>query len=269
MQGMSSAFLQIEELQEDLPEEIGFFVWNLKVHGEMVHVCKTFYLHTLDVKEDEVRTSLAKLTEEVTMMAEEQGKHSKHQKISDTIREGIRAHVNSFPRVESHYTREQTKREYLESDFNLATMYRLYIEDCKKNSKPFAKKWGYEKIFNYEINIGFFKPKKDQCNFCTQYQNSSEEDKGEMQEKFKEHQDNKERSRKEQDLTNKKPRMTQPNYVGCIIYRKSSIFPMDKHPYFIIKESWQFTTLQFLILEQQRDTVFLGMKELLAEDQMK
>lgn len=43
-----------------------------------------------------------------------------------TRKETVRQHINSFPRVEAHYCRKDTKKEYLDSELSLAEMYMLY-----------------------------------------------------------------------------------------------------------------------------------------------
>ena len=40
----------------------------------------------------------------------------------------IRAHIDKFPRIESHYARKDSKREYLESSLSLGKMFDLYVE---------------------------------------------------------------------------------------------------------------------------------------------
>ena len=106
-------------------------------------------------------------------------------------------HINSIPRVESHYLRNQTKREYFEGSLNIATLYRLYKEKCLEEGAPYVKKSAYEHIFNTEFNIGFHKPKKDQCCTCESYRNSSAEEKKQLEESYKKHLKDKELSREE------------------------------------------------------------------------
>ncbi|KAH3864202.1 hypothetical protein DPMN_027218 [Dreissena polymorpha] len=40
------------------------------------------------------------------------GKHTPHNKTPDAIIEDVRNHIESFPTVEAHYTRQDTKRQY-------------------------------------------------------------------------------------------------------------------------------------------------------------
>lgn len=63
-----------------------------------------------------------------------------------------------------------------------------------ENSKPTATKHHYYDIFNTKFNIGFFKPKKDQCDICENYKNTIE--KGKLENTYKAHIDNKDTARK-------------------------------------------------------------------------
>ena len=47
-----------------------------------------------------------------------QGKHVKKKTPEEQIT-AIKEHINSFPRVESHYCRAETHKEYLETDLSI------------------------------------------------------------------------------------------------------------------------------------------------------
>jgi len=82
----------------------------------------------------------------------------------------IKKHIDSFPKMESHYCRRDTKKLYLSAELNLSVMYKLY---CDNVSKPVSQSV-YSKMFhNYEPRLAFYKPKKDQCTKCNNYNNYS------------------------------------------------------------------------------------------------
>ena len=53
-------------------------------------------------------------------------------------------------------------------------MYHLYMEKCKKDNKKPAGFSVYRSTFCKEYNLGFHKPKKDQCSLCTIYENTKQ-----------------------------------------------------------------------------------------------
>ena len=49
----------------------------------------------------------------------------------------------------------------------------------------------YRNIFNTSFNIGFHKPKKDQCSVCLEFSNSTHEQAAKLKEEYSVHQSNK------------------------------------------------------------------------------
>lgn len=76
----------------------------------------------------------------------------------------VKEHINSFPRVESHYCRADSNREYLEGNLSVVKMHALYAEQMNEKNLPPVKLSQYRHIFCNNFNIYFHKPKKDRCN---------------------------------------------------------------------------------------------------------
>jgi len=89
-------------------------------------------------------------------------------KISIERKNFVIEHIDSIPRVESHYCRSDTSKQYFESSLNLVKLYELYKEKCENSVPPkiAVKISFYRNIFNTEFNIEFVKPKKDLCDIC-------------------------------------------------------------------------------------------------------
>ena len=116
-------------------------------------------------------------------------------KLVPGIKEGVRRHINSIPRVESHYIRADSSREHFEGSLDLSTLYCMYVEKCNSEKEAVAKKTVYELI----CNIGFHKPKKDQCVLCEEYKNSSEEEKQILENRYRGHLTEKQMMRQEKE----------------------------------------------------------------------
>lgn len=107
-----------------------------------------------------------------------------HQKITQTIlihecfkcwcwtikkdadkRDGVRNFLNSLPKMESHYCRAKTSKEYLEPNWETKSqLYREYSCLCSdRNTEPF-----FHKIC-ITMNLGFFNHKKVQCETCIKH----------------------------------------------------------------------------------------------------
>lgn len=150
---------------------------------ENVRVCKNFFLKTLDVGERTIFVTKNKqLDADSPFTADDlHGKHPPKHKLSDVALQRVKTHIESFPRIESHYCRKRTRRRFLNPELSISKMYQLYKEHCEKNQQPDEVKFGtYSKIFNTQYNLSFFKPNKDTCRICEKQKNMSEEEKPKM-----------------------------------------------------------------------------------------
>lgn len=133
--------------------------------GTTVHVCKAFFLSTLQISDQMVLPNLRKA---VNGIRPPTIRPPPANKIPDDIKQTIRDHINKFYRIESHYCRSTTQREYLEPTLNKKKMYLLYQQSELNN--PRVKQHLYSHVFDTEFNLGFHHPSKDQCNTCDQYE---------------------------------------------------------------------------------------------------
>lgn len=136
---------------------------------------KFFFKNTLSITDRPIRRVLEKrnVTTDRMIDLEKRGKHGKHHKVDENIKIAIRNHIKSIPKMESHYCRKDSIREYIEGDKTLADLYRNY---CDQNKKPHANYLMNSWIFNSEFNIAFHRPKKDQFENCISFQNASDEE---------------------------------------------------------------------------------------------
>ncbi|KAJ8936102.1 hypothetical protein NQ314_012485 [Rhamnusium bicolor] len=178
--------------------------FNFIINGNHIRVCKLFFKSTLDISDKPIRTVIDKRNEVGGMISVDlRGKHGKNPKVDAGIKEGIRKHINSIPRIESHYT-SRSSREYIEGGKTLRDLHRDYVRDCKDKNLPYAKYIIYYQIFNHEFNISFFTPKKGQCGVCATYVNSSEENKEDLKDDYEIHLSEKELCRDEKKSDKKK-----------------------------------------------------------------
>lgn len=148
------------------------FSYRLSCDDAVYTVCKTFFLDTLGIKEDIVYGAFNKKGSTGIVAPDMRGKHRKHRSVSNEDKELIRKHIASFKTVESHYCRKKSDRHYLPSELSITRLYNMYKEKCSQQDKIPQRECIYRKIFNHEFNLHFFKPKKDQCDFCAEYQNT-------------------------------------------------------------------------------------------------
>ncbi|XP_041982815.1 uncharacterized protein LOC121739498 isoform X3 [Aricia agestis] len=148
------------------------------VDSKKIRVCKRFYSATLDIGHSFLTTVSKKADSTGVISGDLRGKHAINgRRLPEAVKDGVRDHINSYPKKESHYCRASTSKTYLDGDLNLCMMYRQYKDWCVHNDKLLATQGTYENIFRTEFNISFYKPKKDMCSLCLSYTNANGEDK--------------------------------------------------------------------------------------------
>lgn len=170
-----------------------------EVNASRTKVCKTFFKSTLDLNDRVITTALSKKTESGMIEGEMRGKHGKQPTIDPQVKDSVKDFINSIPRIESHYLRAQTTREFICSDKSLADIYRDYKALREENNLPVATSSTFNRIFNTDFNISFFVPKKDLCDLCESYKNSNEEGKQKLFQNYEDHLKEKTLSRAEKD----------------------------------------------------------------------
>lgn len=173
--------------------------YHFTVKGEMAKVCREFFLSTLNITDSLIRSTISKTNDQGCVGMDKRGKHAPHNKLPESQATFLKKHITSFPAVESHYCRKSTGRRYLDPCLNVQIMYKLYVEECTKQNLAPVSISKYRQVFR-KYNLGFFKPKKDQCKYCTAYKSLNMDEKEERKENYQRHISKKELARQERDL---------------------------------------------------------------------
>ncbi|XP_073999030.1 uncharacterized protein [Rhodnius prolixus] len=199
--------------------------FHFNMDGIHIRVCKSFFRSTLDITDRPIRTVISKRDQVGGMIAPDfRGKHEKHHRLDANIKEGIRRHINSIPRIESHYTRARSSREFIEGGKSLRDLHRDYVKECTENNLPYGKYLIYHQVFTREFNISFFTPKKDQCGICATYTNSGEEEKQNLKDEYEIHISEKELSRLEKQSD--KEKISKNHVMAC--FDLQAVMPCPK-----------------------------------------
>ncbi|XP_022831051.1 uncharacterized protein LOC111359686 [Spodoptera litura] len=172
-------------------------VFNFMVNGAGVRTCNFFFINTLGISERTLRTVIESRNSSSTGVTPEdkRGKHAHHNQVNPEIIQSVRDHINSVPRIESHYTRANTTREFIDGGLTVKELHRNYLS--RRGTMPSASFDMYYRIFNIEFNLSFFVPKKDLCDLCESYKNATGENQLKLKEAYEEHLRQKDLSRKE------------------------------------------------------------------------
>lgn len=198
-----------------------FYVTN---NDKKVRVCKTFLINTLGITERSIRTVIqAKVSGTGIAPSDKRGKHKNQKKIPEEVLSSVRSHINSIPRIESHYIRKDTSREFIDGGLTIAEMHRHYSVERSAANKLVANYDTYSRIFNTEFNIGFFLPKKDQCDQCEAYKNATGEEKTKLENSYQEHQEEKDLSRAEKAADKEKAKRGE---IKLAVYDLQAVLPV-------------------------------------------
>lgn len=159
----------------------------LTIDGNLVNVCRKLFLSTLDISERTVRTALDKVSKTGVLEPEKRGgRMSDEVKSRDSIvRESINVHINRFPKVESHYCRASSTKQYLHSDLSVSKMHAMYAQEYS-GPLPVPSIATYKRVF-LENKLDFHRPKKDMCSLCITYREGNEETKAKLKLKYENH----------------------------------------------------------------------------------
>lgn len=152
-----------------------------------IRVCKEFFKATLSICDRYIKTALSKKTDGGFIESDARGKHGNHRKIDSEVKDSVTDFINSIPRIESHYLRSQTTREYISSDKCLADLYRDYKTLREQNNLTPASASTFSRIFNEEFNISFYILKKDLCDLCETFKNADDEGKAKVRDDYNNH----------------------------------------------------------------------------------
>lgn len=110
-----------------------------------------------------------------TAIPDQRGKHTPANKKSERVHELIKKHVDSIPKVSSHYTRAQSAdRKYFSTELNMVMLYHLYRDWMNEHfpDDEKVKESYYRNVVNVTFNVGFAPLKTDACNSCELFKNS-------------------------------------------------------------------------------------------------
>ncbi|KAL4711225.1 hypothetical protein ACJJTC_019066 [Scirpophaga incertulas] len=218
-----------------------------RLDGKDIRVCKVFFKNTLDINDRPIRTVLEKRDKVANILMEEEkrGKHGNQATVDVRVREGMRNFIETIPKIESHYTRANTSKHFIDGSKTIAELHKDYLSYCKENNFPHGNYVLFYRVFTNEFNISFFVPKKDQCDLCFTYANAEEEEKQVLKEKYDNHLNEKELSRIEKK--NDKEKMMDDTVVA--VYDLQAVMQLPKGEVSVFYYKSKLNLLNFTIYD--------------------
>lgn len=191
-----------------------FRSYSFEVDGEKQHVCEAFFLATLAIGEAYASHAVAHKSGGVYTGTENRGKHRPYNKTSENLLQKVRQHIESFPKVEGHYARHDSNRQYLGTELNITRMCALYKEKYDEDGEEIVGPQIYRRVFNEEYSFSFH----IQCSLCTKYNrhNTTGGASYELTEAYEIHQKRKTRAREEKEKDKNLARISNYMYVATV-----------------------------------------------------
>ncbi len=235
-------------------------------NGKSVWVCQVFFQQTLNVGRQLIEYTLSNKTASGMPPPDKRGKHQSANKYSDTQIKSVKEHINSFPKMESHYCRSTTTRQYLDCGLNVKKMYNDFV---MQEPNPVSEK-KYRDIFNFEFNLGFHRPKKDQCIDCLKFLHNPDPTETQKKE-YNDHIRQKERARQEKQNDNEKAAQSENNSFIVATFDLESVLYTPKTQAGQLYYTQKLAVYNFTIYEHNTKMGFVtcGMKVMAEEGLMK
>jgi hypothetical protein len=111
--------------------------YSFELQKKEIRVCKKFFLKTLAINQGNVESTIKDAGDGGTFTGEDKrGKKEPANKTKPERVEFVKKHIESFPVIESHYTRKDTHRLYLNQSLSIRKMHQLYMEECERADPP-------------------------------------------------------------------------------------------------------------------------------------
>lgn len=199
------------------------FKYYIKIGEEKLRVCKKMFINTFDLGERSVQSwamkpPLDRPLDDLQILRENIPETHNSEK-----RRQVKTFLESLPKMESHYCRANTSKKYLEPMWESKyQLFREYARICKEDKVQPASTTLFHCVFK-AMNIGFFLPKKDQCETCIKYKLGKVSD-----ENYHNHQMRKVESREEKERDKKRAEESNEIVVFAVDVQKVLTCPNIK-----------------------------------------
>jgi len=195
-----------------------------------------------------IQTTLDKQSETGAIDSDHRGRKFVKGVLEDSLTQSVKDHINSIPRIESHYLRAHSTREFIEGGKTLTQLYRDYRALSEANNKSLVKESMYRYIFNTKFNTSFFTPKKDQCEEYESNKNNDNEQQDNTS--LLKHLEEKQLAREEKEVDKKSSSIE----LVCAVYDLQAVLTVPRSDvsifYYISKvANYNFTVCEIQSME--------------------
>ncbi|XP_055912304.1 uncharacterized protein LOC129946218 [Eupeodes corollae] len=185
------------------------------------------FLNTFSISAQTIRTVFEKIamSNGIILSPDKRGQHFRPvNELRENSKMFVKEHIELFPLVESHYCRKDSNKKYLSNEIkSVGEMFRLYEEWFESRGYDLINKVTlrqYRDIFNFNFNLSFYVPKKDQCDFCLKYENMTPEEKIASKFENDQHLFNKQKARELKEADKTAAQASSATVTACFDFEK-------------------------------------------------
>ncbi|CAG5020928.1 unnamed protein product [Parnassius apollo] len=150
----------------------------IKLGNRNIQICRNGFASIHGISKKRV-DNVAKRYRDPTVTTPAQSNRGKHQNRPNRIPSEwvskVDSHIRSFPRRESHYSRNKSSRYYPSPELNIKRMYELYLKKhelgLEASAKPIVSFDFYYRYFKQNFKYSFGSPRSDTCKKCDMLSN--------------------------------------------------------------------------------------------------
>ncbi|CAG4975957.1 unnamed protein product [Colias eurytheme] len=132
---------------------------------KLLLVCQKTFLGILNISAHRIRKVSQTFTATGSVVQERRGgDHTSAKNRNKLI--AVKAFIEKFQCIESHYCRSTVIRKYLSSSLNIRKMWKLYCQQCEEGMK--VLECYFRSVFTRCYNLGFGSPRTDTCSKCSE-----------------------------------------------------------------------------------------------------
>ncbi|XP_045540803.1 uncharacterized protein LOC106713164, partial [Papilio machaon] len=110
-------------------------VFHLEIEGQTVRVCKPFFMKVLNISDRVIRTVKSNINEHGILAQDLRGQHGTHVRVDEQLLNDIKQFIDAIPRMEFHYIRQYSTREYIDGGKTITDLFRDFKENQNRNNK--------------------------------------------------------------------------------------------------------------------------------------
>ncbi|KAJ8868166.1 hypothetical protein PR048_031975 [Dryococelus australis] len=143
--------LKLKEYEQARKRKKSSRVYSFVKENVKCHICK-YFLKTLCISHGPVENALSEANERGAFTGNDQhGRHESQKKTKPEVIETVKLHIESFPKMESHYFRKSTKQEYLDSEEMKRTVPKI-INSVGTLTKRLRATFGLQSVLQIPVS---------------------------------------------------------------------------------------------------------------------